>query len=108
MDKPTTGSPTHRAKPGWTPLAVIAAFALGVTSAHIDRAFHRPEPVIRESPFGFLTLANDDYRHCQTDMTLSEHWSDRLMRLNGVWTAACVVETDRRRAQDTPQEGEEQ
>jgi len=107
MGRPNTGSPTPMARPRWTPLAVIAAFILGVAAAHIDRAFHHHEPVIRESYFGFSTLANGDYPHCQTDMTLSEHWSDRLTWLNGIWTAACVVETDRRRAQDAQTEGEE-
>ena len=75
-------------------LPLAMAFAAGVFVSHIDRIFHglEPEP-ITESPFGFADLATD-HPHCQTDMTYSDQWSPRLMYLNGVWTAACVAQSE--------------
>lgn len=78
-------------------LTAIAAFALGVSAAHIDRIFHQEDPIIRGTVFGFYNFPVEDYPVCQTDMEMSEYWSDRLMYLNGIWTAGCVAETDRRR-----------
>ena len=75
----------------WFLVGILIGVALIFTAVSIDR--YRHQPVITESPFGFADTS-EGHPHCQTDMRYSDQWSPRLMYLNGIWTAACVAQSE--------------
>lgn len=50
-----------------------------------------------ESYYGLGDYETNEFDHCKTSMRVIENLSDRLVYLNGVWTAGCIDETIKRR-----------
>ena len=80
-------------------LVIIFISTVGFMLGIVYSTITYPEIPTNRAIFGFNGIyeAWKDYPHCQTDLEMSDSWTPDLMYLNGVWTAACVAETDRQR-----------
>ncbi len=68
----------------------IVSFVCG-SLGYVAGMQHEQEPVVQAN-FGLLDgHAYEHFPECFSPQ-MTEHWSNRLMYLNGVWTAGCLNE----------------
>jgi len=79
--------------------AIIFISTVGFMLGIVYSTATYPDIPVNRAVFGFDGVYEPwkNYPHCQTDLEMSTAWTPELMYLNGIWTAACVTETDKQR-----------